>query len=500
MSQAGNRHAAVAAVPFSSIFYCSYPLAAALTKRRVRIFYFFLSFTHITVFFELAMLLYKSPKTSIKSQHFRFTVLNRPNTSNQLHLNSDISMGMGGLNSSEGCESQLETIAVTLDGAVIREPSYVKVSGASIYLSFKTTVAWNGWLLTQRVENSSRQQMASRFSLHAQDGNEWRQVGSSSFIQINSITIFMNGEYRPKPGLPTMFHVESHKFYGFLLARLCAGLCQFAMASFSSLGRFRLAALMHHVFSVSFIACQLAEASRPPYPGDLTAFAILFIAGIETGALLLSLRGQWVYVFIWYGLCWLSFAAAVHPYGPEGRRCAAILGAIGAPFALIGAATKLSQRRTRAAARRAIEADRQHYDRLWHGLLADPRARAALAALAAAAAACPAASRPRQDLPHRPAGRLQALVRREEGWILADLAHLYAAAAAADPLLRAAVLGLARRSGGLLPAAGGGGGGQDDGYVRVAAWTVMGDVAWAELKRPARALEKVGGVLSQSLT
>ena len=389
-------------------------------------------------------------------------------------------------------------ITLTLDSGVVSEVCCnVTIDGNDQYFSLKSPVEWNGWRF-ETGEGWLRNSTVVRFSLYAREG-VWRQVGSSTLMQVADATIYLDGEQvLPSSHIFRTLPLEGPRPYSFLLARTYGGVFIFAIAFFAAMGRVRLAALMPAAFSYSFILHNLYETLRtPPYHGDRTFLPSAAMVFTETGALFFSQRNQYVYLFMWYGACWIGFGSAIYPYGPEGRSCAIFLAGIGAPFLLAGAAVKVSQIRNRAASCRAIEEDRRIYDAIWAELLADPASRRALDAIAAeaAAAGAPAASSAplqQQQAETRRAeglGRAARLLRREEGWILADLARLYAAAAAADAPLRAAVLRVARGSGGLLPAADRGG----EEYVRVTEWTAMEDVAWAPLKGQARALEKASG-------
>ena len=503
-SMVETRKIALAAVPIASIFYCSNPLAAALTRRRVQLFYFILGLTHIPQFVQLVQWSRPAP---FVSQHFKFTILYQQVPSTQCPYQ--------GFNDSNNLRNLIKSvcsltfpIALTLDSAIVfEERCNVTVEGNHYFFSFKSPVEWNGWYFEYDESLSSHTNIV-RFSLYVHDEKQiestmaWKQIGSSTLLQLAGTTIFLNGDYLlPRSSdRPKTFPLKDPRPYSFVLARAVGGCILLALALLAAIGRVSLATFFPTVFSVAFIAHQLVEATRsPPFPGDRTALASTALGCTEVGAFFFNLQRQYVYMSIWYGACWLCLAIGVLPYGPEGRRCALFLTGIGAPFLFAGVTVKVSQLLTRTAACRALEEDRQHYDALWSEILTEPSACAALDAIAtaadAAAIACsPAAGAyrpaPRQEGGVRPVGlrRLWELLQREpeEGCILADLARVYAAAAAADALLREMVLEVARDSGGLLPAVGGG----KATYVRVMAWTVVEDVAWTPLKGKARALEK----------
>ncbi len=92
-----------------------------------------------------------------------------------------------------------------------------------------------------------------------------------------------------------------------------------------------------------------------------------------------QLQQQWINAFVWVSTFLVALAAALAPHDAEP---ASLLFSLGAPWLAVAVAVRIFQRRTRRAARRAVEPDRRAYDALWQELLADPGPLAALEAAA----------------------------------------------------------------------------------------------------------------------
>ena len=437
-----NRRQALASVPFASMFYCSNPLAAALSRRRIQLLFFV-----IAIFFMPQLVQFARGRVPVPlmSQHFKFTVLARPHEA---------------LNTAQSGTSLFPRIAFTQDSVLVTLVAVNEtIDGNDLYFSFPSPFVWNGWHF-KRNDNFS----GMRFALYVHSTrSQWRQVGSSTLMQMNfaSRTVFLNGEWLPPSPHASTLPLESPRPYNIIFIHTVAFGNFLAMSMLSAVGRVRLAANLGIGRQSLFLAFFVYDTVRaPPFPGDYTFVSSACWSFIEAGALVSTLCQQTLYMLMWYGGCCMVWAVMILPHGPEGHRAALSLGIFGIFLFVLGAAVKAHQLYTRAAARAAIDVDRRHYDAIWAEVLRDPWACVALDNIATTSEVCAPSAAPRQSGPARPKGWLgwvRALLRREDLWVVSDLECIYADAAAADPILRQAVLDLAGQSGGLLPAAKGGG-------------------------------------------
>ena len=511
-------------VPFSSIFFCSNPLAAGLTRRRLQAFFLILGLLHLPQFYEFARW---KEFTVLKSQSFRFTLFDT-DFLDQTHIRQ-ISLGL------------------TLDGMVIETMEKQHALSESMVFNFTSAHVWNGWFFEISPDQGGR----TKFSLHSMVNGAWRQVGSSSFAQVADTTVFFDGLYHASPGR-NHFQLSSPGYWGFWVNRLLGGVSSLGLAVSGAMRRCRTgSSFCCNVFFTTSTVIQLVEAySTRAVNGNHSYIVCLVLAVIYVGAIYLALmQGRWIDAFMWEGLCIAAAGAAVYPYGEDGRRSALFAWGIAGPFLVLSFGVRFSYIFVRWASRRAIAPDARRHAELWaEALASDPGSRSALreieallSDLAAGAGVrdppnpgrlpsaesdapplrCGSADRPvpaatalevfsrsmssvldvadppppddgpwctviggptacRQPLPPPPAstagnsaaGWLLGLVGCEEYPVLADLGRLYAQAAAAEPVLRGLVFGWARASGGYLPfrpagswpeAEGGGGSGEKQG-------------------------------------
>jgi hypothetical protein len=248
------------------MFYCSNPLAAALTRRRTQFFYLFLGISHLPQFFEFVKYVSNGvpweQQFFMSSQHFRFELLESRDSSCQGNWSR--------LSSS--------TFGLTRNGKKIdTAPNFWNSTGSVVLFSFQAPVEWSGWYFNVGVPSPSPCD-PMRFSFHtltsipgpftnASATTPWKQVGSSSSVQVAATTVFLNGRYEQGlggdgnevgggGGRTHHFHVQGPKFWGFLVARLVGGAVLLGMAYFGATRRARVGELLPHAFSALFISCQ----------------------------------------------------------------------------------------------------------------------------------------------------------------------------------------------------------------------------------------------------
>ena len=543
------RRTALQSVPFSSIFYCSNPLAAALTRRRLQIFLLIIALLHLP---DCIKFLRWREFTVLRSQYFRFTLLQ---CSHDPYQKRSLRFG------------------ITMDGKVLETIEKLHSFDETSMFNLSASSVWNGWFF----EFFPNFDVPIKFSLHTIIDDEWKQVGSSSYVQVADNTIFLNGYFKPVQG-PNHFQLSSPGYFGYWLSRLGGGMCNAGLFLSGATGRSRTGtACFSFSFFFFFIALQLIEAySTFALNGNYSYIACLILVLVFLGAIALGLvQGRWIDTLMWQGACFLGAGILLCMHGEEGQKSGLLLACgVGAPHFLLSAGVKLSGLYIRWASRRAIAPDVRRYTDLWAVLVADDESKAQLQVIEALvsdfaarvregaptgrAAACPgtlacrasptnsacgrtssgqeakqglwSVAEPgacRQSLPPRRRstwaggvldGLLQACAGREEYPVLADLHRLYDQAAAADPVLRSLVFEWAQRSGGYLPfqraerktAAVDRAGvkvrisesgsfrwrrrtsaGAELPVMRVAEDDSEEDVAWAGLKRMERSIEKV---------
>ena len=478
------RRIAVQSVPFSSIFYCSNPLAAALTRRRCQAFFLFIALLHLPDTIKFARW---REFTVLTSQRFRFTMI--PSESVDKNMPFMISFG------------------ITMDGKELDAIDQNHSWGEPGYFNFSKSLTWNGWFF----ETSPSLNAPTKFSLFTEIDGAWRQVGSSSFVQVADNTLFLTGPYSPSEGR-NRFQLSYPGVCGHWLCRISGGLNTAGLFLSGATGRARVGSTFFSLsFFLSFMALQLIEAySTFGQNGNHSYIPCFILFFVYLGTIPLGLlQGRWIDTFLWQGCCFFTAGILLCTHSEEGRRSGLLLACGGAPFLLLSCGVKLSAVYVRWASRRAISPYARRYAELWAAVLAaDDGSEAALrdmdrllsdfaaqadnipsgchfgrtrsggqAAVAGSfgrTGSGPSDKRSdsdkapwsvargghRQSLPHRlqPTwaggvldGAVLAWAGREEYPVLADLDWLYAQAAAADPVLRRRVFGWARRSGGCLP-------------------------------------------------
>ena len=305
------RSCAVRGVPFSSIFFCSNPLAAGLTRRRLQVFFLILGLLHLPQFYEFARW---KEFTVLKSQCFRFTILDT-DFLDPMQIR-DVSFGL------------------TLDGTVLETMQKHHSLAESFMFNLTSAHVWNGWFF----EISPHQGGRAKFSLHSIVDGEWRQVGSSSFAQVADTTVFFNGVYAASPGR-NHFQLSSPGYWGFWVNRLLGGVSSLGLAVSGAMRRCRTgSSFCCNVFFTTSIAIQLLEAwGTRALNGNHSYVVCLALSVIYAGAILLALiKGRWIDAFMWEGLC-----------------IAAAAGAALLPHAIAAAAAGVWKMRAKGATRRA---------------------------------------------------------------------------------------------------------------------------------------------------
>ena len=116
------RRCAVQTVPFSSIFYCSNPLAAALTRKRFQAFFLLFSLIHLPDFINFARW---REYTIQHSKCLRFTILQ--------------------LEGLDTLQTRQVTFGITMDGEVQEVMERQSSLDNTFVFNFSTVNAWNGW-------------------------------------------------------------------------------------------------------------------------------------------------------------------------------------------------------------------------------------------------------------------------------------------------------------------------------------------------------------------
>ena len=500
------RQNALRKIPFSSIFYCSNPLAAALTRKRTQIFFFLLAMVgNLSEFWPTQIFQDLSVQSSVK---IRFTTLARRRSSTAVSSNQCSFAGPG-----------IAELGLYKSGQLISVGNSSAVSENSITLSFDAPVEWNEWFFITGA--ASPEDDPIKFSLETFDGSKWKTIGSSLSMQVTKETLFLHGRFETSTerGARHTFYVLAPSFFGYFAVRFLGDFQGFAMAVLGALGKERLGAQVPNVQASLFVLSMLIASCYPDRTkGDYSAIAHLYFGAMQAGSLFLQLRNEWLLTTLWISSFLIGLGIFLSPHAPEP---AIHVLSVGVPWLIAVACVKAFSVWTIYSARRAIADNQRFYETLWAMILEDDASRAANVALegllAAEARKLPAPratewdlvlSPTRQVLPPRPRGGLLG-----SECVLADLDDLYAQAEAVYNPFRLKVLGLAAAYGAFLPVPLGSIIGRGEGlelaaaaaaeiglqrvgscdsdYVRVSPEMPMEAFRWAELKGAERALEKV---------
>ena len=409
-----------------------------------------------------------------------------------------------------------------MDGNIKEVIERKHVLDETIEFEFSSAHRWNGWFF----EMSPHLNFPTRFAVYTKIDDEWRQVGSSSFVQIADNTIFLNGNYVPLRD-QNHFKLSGPGYFGFWLSRLVGGVFFTGLFVSGVTGRARTGVpLLCSSFLIIFLGLQVVEAfSTFELNGNYSYIACSIIVLFYCTAVipLGLLQGRWIDTFMLQGACFAGVGMMLYLHVEAGRRSGLLLiCSVGAPLLLLSSIVKLSAAYIRRASGRAIAPDECRHAELWAAVLAADGTDAALqhiddllsdfAAPAGSAAhrdawgappaargIAPASRRAarwsvsrgpgacRQALSSRrgptwPGGALDALLLawagREEYPVLADLERLFDQAAAAAPALRRSVFAWARGSGGYLPFLRQGGQALDDGEAGACVVSATGSFKW----------------------
>ena len=506
-----SRLDAVQKVPFSSLFYCSNPLAAGLTRRRTQIFFVFLSLLHIP---ESSI----PQETIMRSAILNFTILEyRDGHKNEAHA-----------------KHAIPQIGVSRLGEDVEASSTSVDQKSSIIITFSGVVEWDAWYLITSTQDPSNDPV--KFSLQSSlDGADWSYVGSSRTIQVGRTVLYMHETFQTSTqrGLRHNFPTLTTSFLGYTMCIWLGMTCCALVPLFAFLRRERLATDINTVQNVLTSAVSFAAAYNS-YPltssGNYTSYCFLGVGVMMGTVAALCFTRQWLASFIVLGLCHGAFSLYLQQFSHNDRNFLWTSGAA-ALCITVALGTKAYRRHVTASAAREIEPDRRAYAALWRLLLEDPRAAAAQAELESilqglkrggdkptvrrhgGGKGAPSddgweggpVRRPAQQIvrgraPGPAAGAGRWRLRCESFTVHLDLDLVYEQAASAYDLLRHKALQLAAAAGGLLPArpaadpglgfsrlpsAGG-----CHGYVAATGATDAGEAQWAGLKRRDRALEK----------
>jgi hypothetical protein len=509
-----KRGLAISKVHFSSIFYCSRPFAAALTRKRFQLMY--------TVFGLLMCL------------DNRFSELHIAFTGNGHHCANHFRFEF------IGCKDLNSLKIRPVFGKMEFTPQAYTVENSTYNLEFHPPVCFDGWIIHTPIDlpSCSSSLVYSVFvkkDIQEIKGNPtqgWKQIDSSSKVQIADKTLFLNGSFDMTKyrGTDVQFRTSKQNVFGFILPEAIASIYLGLLGVLSFAGFAKFASKLPMYNAILFISSQIVNCTICfTSPGDYTCAFHFALAFAEFVALVLMSYEQWVNLFLWDGMFFALIACSVMGLGEDGAAVAAKFFGIGVPFVTLGIAIKALQYWTCRSARRAIQTDYATYLSIWNALQSDQASLDAIRDIEALLAwsdcslvrleSAPTNSAKTPGKPTTPVhqevcgrapraggGFYRALVQAEESDLHSQLARLYTDAESADALFRPWVLELARHSSGLLCAAaesrearapgGGGDGALVDGrggvwYLRVTEQTRLEDVEWAGLKSPARSAEKV---------
>ena len=354
----GSRGQAVDKVPFSSLFYCSNPLAAGLTRKRTQVFFIFLSLLHLPES-------YFPSESVVQSTRLNFTILEHRD----------------GKTYDE--DSSMPQIGVSRRGHDLETGSVQERQGSSLIISFPIRVEWDSWHLVTATDKCERDPV--KFSLQSYDGANWKYVGSSRVVQIGRTVLFMHEYFQTSTerGFRHDFPLLQTNLIGFTYSIwLGAAGCAF-VALFGFLQRERLASDINATVN-ALMSLFLFTAAYQTYPltssGNYTAYCFCVVGIMMVSLAVLCFCRQWLLHFIVLGLAQSCICLYLQQYSHNDRNFL-WTSAAAMVCALVALGTKAYRRFIAISAAREIEPDRQAYDALWRLTLEDGRALAAQAEL-----------------------------------------------------------------------------------------------------------------------
>jgi hypothetical protein len=265
------RQKAVGKVPFSSVFYCSNPLAAILTRRRTHLFYFITAIiTRIPDIVYLFSSQHPEP-TWPRSNFLKFTVLEHRN---RVQNTSHPELG-----------TAISAFGVIRNNLVVGEVASLWREGGSAVVRFESTVEWDEWFFT----TSSVEQTASddpiRFMLEGSiDGKEWEVVGSSMSALAGRTAVFLHGRFDTSLNRAHRhtFRVLRPTLFGYYIIATLGDLQNTGLLLCGICGRERLGGNIPNVQALLFMTSQLVAAWGAPLAnGDRTRLIYLHFAAMQ---------------------------------------------------------------------------------------------------------------------------------------------------------------------------------------------------------------------------
>jgi hypothetical protein len=265
-----QRLRATAQVPFSSVFYCSNPLAAVLTRKRTQIFYLLIAILakikDVTFLFEEP----KSLPTTEISHRLRFVEIERRD---------------GALRNKSGNVGPfISAFGVMKNNLPVGTVTHRYNGRGVIEYMFAQPVEWDAWYFQTSADALSDQDPV-RFAIEeSEDGVKWRTVGSSMVAQVARTTIFLHGRFNTSRERSHRHTFRSLRptMCGFYILMLLGDLQNFGLALCGFLGRERLGACVPNIQAACFVLCQLVAAwSANAAEGDCSAFVYLYFAAMQ---------------------------------------------------------------------------------------------------------------------------------------------------------------------------------------------------------------------------
>ncbi len=344
---------ALACVPFSSVFYCSNPVAALLTRN-----------IFIAACLLSAIVGYAPEVIHVQS-------------SRASNIRASSKVKFTNLQQRDGCRvnaSSVEEMCVLGPGiahfGLIRGTEDVNLNrntstmGPSVILYFPSVVHWDSWYFVTTDTDPERDSI--RFVLESQvEDDTWETVGSSMSMQVSKNTYFLHthefGTFATSLGRAERHELDSlgPTLFGYYLVRWIGDGHNLVLAFLGAIGRECLASHVPVLMCVLFSCCQLiaafqADTSR----GDYSAVSYLFFGLMMGGAGYFHYHFQFLNATLWISsmLIIASLAILVHE-----RDAAFVLLIIGVPQMLITLWIKCVQFWRRRRALLHIESDRFVY-------------------------------------------------------------------------------------------------------------------------------------------
>uniref|UniRef100_A0A7S0HFA5 Uncharacterized protein n=1 Tax=Hanusia phi TaxID=3032 RepID=A0A7S0HFA5_9CRYP len=160
---------------YSSLFYSSQPMTAALTRTPFRIFFAFIS-SIMTYYFQSDFVFIQHDGARLGSK-FKFTALELRNRMCP-------------------ASSNVLSIGLLLNDRIVPLPQHsLRSHGPSIEISLPSGATWNGWYFNTSMEDLSFDPVRFSFEAFDSQSQTWTTVGSSTYLSIASTNTFFHGRY-----------------------------------------------------------------------------------------------------------------------------------------------------------------------------------------------------------------------------------------------------------------------------------------------------------------